>query len=443
MKRNEFLKLSGLGVLALGINSCKTERKSEPLKNWAGNLTFSSIDVQKPSSLEELIMAYKSDNKFKSLGTRHCFNTIADTEYIHISTSNLNKVLEIDEENLLVWVESGIKYGDLGLALEEKGYALHNLASLPHISVMGAVSTATHGSGDRNGNLASEVEAIEWVVPGGMVKLFRKGDPEFEGMVVGLGALGTVYRLALKIQPSYQVAQFLFENLPMDACKEHFDEIYQSGYSVSMFTTWENKMIDQVWVKRRLDEEYTKDLKDFWGAKPATENLHPLKGNSPINCTEQLGVPGPWYERLPHFKMDFTPSNGEELQSEYFVPRENVYEALMAIESLKEIIRPVLFVSEIRSIKADNLWMSMASGRDSIAFHFTWKPMTPEVMEVLPQIEAKLKPFGVRPHWGKLFTMSGQELKENYPKWDDFYSLINKFDSGRMCTNIFLEKLGF
>ncbi len=440
MKRNEFLKLTGLGVMALTFYNCSNEQKI-PLKNWAGNFEFSSTEVLKPSNLEELLKAYQSDNPLKSLGTRHCFNRIADTQHVHISTENLNKVLEIDEENLLVWVEAGIKYGDLGIALEEKGYALHNLASLPHISVMGAVSTGTHGSGDRNGNLSSAVEVISMVIPGGEIREFKKGDPEFEGVVVGLGALGTVYKLALKIQPTYQVAQFLFENLPMEACKEHFDEIYQSGYSVSMFTTWENKLIDQVWVKRRLDEEYENDLSSFWGATPATKNLHPLKENSPVNCTEQMGVPGSWYERLPHFKMEFTPSNGEELQSEYFVPRENAYEVLMEIEKLKDIIRPVLFVSEIRSIQADNFWMSMASGRDSIAFHFTWKPMTPEVMQVLPELEKVLMPYQVRPHWGKLFTMGEAELKNHYPKWDDFKNITRKMDPQSICKNDFLLNL--
>lgn len=443
MNRNEFLRLTGMGVLALGFSQCSTPTVKEPLKNWAGNIQFSSVEIKEPESIEDLVQQYESEVKLKSLGTRHCFNRIADTKNIHISTAKLNKVLEIDEENLIVWVESGIKYGDLGVELEKKGFALHNLASLPHISVMGAVSTATHGSGDQNGNLATAVEAVEWVSPDGIVKLIKRGEPEFNGAVVALGALGTVYRLALKIQPTFQVSQYVFENLPMEVCKDHFDEIYQSGYSVSMFTTWQNKTIDQVWVKRKEDVKYQKDLTDFWGATPAKTNLHPLKANSPINCTDQMGVPGPWYERLPHFKMKFTPSNGEELQSEYFVPRENAYQVMMEIEKLKDLIHPILFVSEIRSIKADDLWMSMAYGRDSIAFHFTWKPMTDEVMKALPKIEEVLKPFGVRPHWGKIFTISGKELSKNYPKWNDFKKLISTMDPNKMCTNTFLENLGF
>src|SRR6202021_3240609 len=106
-------------------------------------------------------------------------------------------------------------------------------------------------------------------------------------------------------------------------------------------------------------------------------------------CAEQQGVPGPWFERLAHFKMNFTPSSGRELQTEYFVPRDRGYEAILAVEQLKDRITPHLFVTELRTIAADDLWMSMAYKGDSMAIHFTWTPEWPEVKEILPLIEAQ------------------------------------------------------
>lgn len=330
MKRNEFLKKSGIGLMALGMYKWPALQQVELESNWAGNLTYHRKELFAPKSRAELIDVVKKIKNGKALGSKHSFNTVADTTASHISLVYLNSILSLDETNQLVWVESGIRYGTLGKWLDARGYALHNLASLPHISVMGAVSTGTHGSGDKNGNLSSAVSAIELIKADGTAVLLTDKDPLFYGAVIGLGALGVIYKVALKIQPRFEVTQHVFENLPMSKLKDQFDAIFGSGYSVSLFTHWLDKTINQVWIKRRTDQSYAALGNDFLGAKAAISNLHPIKVNSPINCTEQMGVPGPWYERLPHFKMDFTPSNGAELQSEFFVPRKWAYQAIMA-----------------------------------------------------------------------------------------------------------------
>ncbi|RVU27006.1 FAD-binding protein [Sandaracinomonas limnophila] len=442
MKRNEFIKKTGLSLLALGVFKWPAMAQAELESNWAGNLTYHRKELFAPKTRAELMDVVKKIKNGKALGSKHSFNTVADTTESHISLVYLNKVLELDEKNGLVWVESGIRYGTLGKWLDARGYAIHNLASLPHISVMGASSTATHGSGDKNGNLSTAVAAIELIKADGTAVLLDESNPKFYGAVVSLGALGVVYKVALKIQKRFDATQHVYEGLPMSALKDNFDKIFGAGYSVSLFTHWLDKNINQVWIKRRTDQNYEALPAKFFGAIPATTNLHPIKANSAVSCTDQMGVPGPWYERLPHFKMEFTPSNGAELQSEFFVPRKHAYQAIMAIESMHKEIYPLLFVTELRSIAADKFWMSTAYGQDMIAIHFTWKPIKDGVMKILPKIEAKLKPFGGKPHWGKISTIKKEDLAKTYPKWNDFKQLRKEMDPTNKWTNDFLRNLG-
>lgn len=447
MKRKNFLSQIGTtfaaAALAPNLISCvqKQAQKIRGLKNWAGNYTYQADEVRYPQTIEELAKLLKSQTKSKALGTQHCFNDIADTPGMQLSTKNLNSIIELNQASSFVIVESGIKYGDLGKELHSKGWALHNLASLPHISVGGSCATATHGSGVKNGNLATALQGFELLTPDGDLLWV---DPEtnadlFYAGGVSMGALGIMTKVKLAIQPTFEVSQRVFENLPMDALKENFDTIMSAGYSVSFFTHWLDKNINQVWVKSREDK-LGEIPSDFYGATPATADLHPIKVNSPVNCTPQMGVPGSWHERLPHFKMDFTPSNGDELQSEFFVGRENAYEAIMAIEALHDKVAPLLFVTEIRCIAADNFWMSTAYQRESIAIHFTWKPDTPGVLAVLPEIQAALKPFEARPHWGKIFTLPAEELKARYPKFEEFLSLKRELDPQGILNNSYLDK---
>ena len=438
MKRIEFLKTASL--LAVGTSLLKFQKADTGLTNWAGNLRYSAKKVVYPETIEQLREAVLGIKCGKALGSKHSFNTVADTTETLISTSKLNQVLSLETTKGVVRTEAGIKYGDLALWLDQRGYAIHNLASLPHISVAGACATATHGSGGTNGNLSTAVEAIEIMKADGTLESFDKSDPKFYGTVVNIGALGIVTKVALKVYLRFEVTQEVYENLPMSALKDHFDEIYALGYSVSMFTHWLDKNINQLWVKKKVDGTVKPGPKTIFGATAATTNLHPIKVNSPINCTDQMGVPGPWYERLPHFKMGFTPSNGAELQSEFFVPRKHAYDAIMAVEKLHPEVSPLLFVTEIRSISADELWLSPAYKQDVTAIHFTWKPEIDMVMAILPKVEAALKPFNYMPHWGKIFTMNSTELHSRYPKFNDFLALAKELDPTGKWKNGFLNR---
>ncbi len=420
MKKRTFLKLSSALMTAPFLSplaGCTTESKAATLKNWAGNLTYGTDALAQAKTLGEVQEVVKKYDKVKALGTRHCFNTIADSDDHFVSVVEAAQDIVIAPDGKSVTVDAGIKYGELSPYLHEKGFALHNLASLPHISVAGAAATATHGSGEKNGNLASAVSGLEMVTANGeVVRLSRGQDGEdFNAAVVHLGALGVLTKITLDIQPTFLMTQHVYQNMPIAQLKDHFDEIQASGYSVSLFTNWQSQDIAEVWVKQRADAPQM-DQKEWLGATLATKNLHPIPEISAENCTPQMGVPGPWYERMPHFKMGFTPSSGDELQTEYFVPRQHAVDAIMAIARLGDQVGPYLLTSEIRTIAADNFWMSPCYRQDCIALHFTWKPDWPGVSKLLPTVERELAPYNARPHWGKLFTMDPAELVKTLRK---------------------------
>ncbi|MDO7907703.1 FAD-binding protein [Paenibacillus sp. JX-17] len=409
--------------------------------NWAGNYRYNSIELLEPESLEEVKDIVISRTSLRMLGSRHSFNGIADTGGSQLSLRKLNRIINLDREQGTVTVEGGIRYGDLCHYLNDHGFALHNLASLPHISVAGAIGTATHGSGDLNQSLASSVRSIELMKADGEVTVLTRGvDPGFEGAVVGLGGLGVITKLQLDVVPSFQVSQTVYDRLPFFALDDGLDEISSAAYSVSLFTNWAEPVFNQVWVKRKVQTDREHEAAShFFGAVPAPEKRHMVPDQSVVNCSEQLGVPGPWHERLPHFRMEFTPSAGNELQSEYFVPREHAVKALHALGKLGNQIAPLLFISEIRTIASDNLWMSPCYGQESVGFHFTWKPDWERVRQLLPSIERELEPFGVRPHWAKLFTMDPEKIQAQYERLTDFRQLLLRYDPIGKFRNTFLN----
>jgi alditol oxidase len=277
---------------------------------------------------------------------------------------------------------------------------------------------------------------------GAIVNLSRQRDGEkFSGAVVSLGALGVITKVMLDVQPTFLMRQYVYQNMPLSELKNHFDAIESSAYSVSLFTDWQRQQINEVWIKSRVEEGQTfQATPEFFGAKLATRNLHPIAELSAENCTEQMGVPGPWYERLPHFRMGFTPSAGKELQSEYFVPRQHAIEAILAVERLRDQVSPHLLITEIRTIAADSLWLSPCYEQPCVTIHFTWKPDWPAVSKLLPQIEKELAPFRARPHWGKLFTTSPAELKDIYRKMPAFIDLSREYDPHGKFRNDYLNK---
>jgi xylitol oxidase len=413
------------------------------LANWAKNQTFSAEKVHWPSSVEEVQNLVAKSTKAKALGTRHSFNKIADTQGDLISLERLNQVVSLDLSQSAVTVEAGIRYTELSQWLNKEGLALANLASLPHISVGGSLATGTHGSGNSHGILATAVRSFEIVTANGEIKTIQREDPEFPGFAVSLGALGIAVRITLDVGPAFQIAQVLYEDLALRDVLDNLDAIMASAYSVSLFTDWTHSRIDLAWLKHLRPRNPQAWPEEFYGGTIAASQRHPIATASPAYCYPQLGIFGPSHERLPHFRWDCLPSSGEELQSEYLIPRRHAADALMAVHNLKPEIAPILQICEIRTVAADDFWLSPAFDRPCLAVHFTWRKQPDEVAALLPELEKELAPFQARPHWGKLFSVAPKELKALYPKLPEFRALASELDPEGKFKNPFLQKCIF
>ena len=407
----------------------------EAVRNWAGNIIYSVPELHRPGSLDALRALVAGSGRVRVLGSGHSFNRIAEpgADGVLLSLGALPVEADVDTAARTVRVGGGVRYAELARRVHEHGLALPNMASLPHISVAGSVATGTHGSGVRNGSLGSAVREVEIVTADGSTVVIGRGDERFGGAVTSLGALGVVTALTLDLEPAYEVEQHLFTELPLDGWD--FDTVAGAAYSVSLFTDWGAPGFRQVWLKRRTDQP----LAAFPWASPAGRALHPVPGMPAVNCTEQFGVPGPWHERLPHFRAEFTPSSGEELQSEYLLPREHATGMLYAIDGIRETVAGVLQTCEVRTVAADEQWLSPAHGRDTVALHFTWIADPAAVLPVVHKVEAALEPFDPRPHWGKVFGTPAAAVRGRYPRIGDFARLVRELDPAGKFTNAFVR----
>ncbi|BBC31998.1 Sorbitol oxidase [Streptomyces graminofaciens] len=410
---------------------------TETLTNWARNITYTAKELHRPHSVDALRALVAGSERVRVLGSGHSFNEIAEPgpEGVLLSLTALPPTIEVDPAARTVRVGGGVRYAELARAVHAHGLALHNMASLPHISVAGSVATGTHGSGDGNGSLAAAVREVELITADGSTLTLARGDARFGGAVTSLGALGVVTALTLDLEPAFEVSQQVFGRLPLAGLD--FAAVSASAYSVSLFTRWLDSGFDQAWVKRRTDRAAT----DFPWAAPATEAMHPVPGMPAENCTRQFGEPGPWHERLPHFRAEFTPSSGDELQSEYLLPRSYAAESLHALAGIREAVAPVLQICEVRTVAADEQWLSPSHGRDTVALHFTWVADTAAVLPVVGRVEAALAPFGARPHWGKVFTVPAAELRGLYPRLGDFRALADELDPVGKFRNAFVRNV--
>jgi xylitol oxidase len=416
---------------------------SDPIRNWAGNIEFRPARVHRPATLDELRAVVAGAEQVRVLGTGHSFNRVADTRGELVRTDALPAEVEIAADGRSATVAAGMRLAAIAQELRRAGLALPNLPSLPHISLAGAVMTATHGSGDRNRNLAAFVRGIRLIDANGEVLELTRGESEdFDGAVVALGALGVVTHLTVEVEPAFEVAQHVYHDVPLEELTARQEEVFSSGYSVSGFTDWGSGRVS-VWRKLRADAAggFEQPRPEWCGGTLATTPAHPVPGMPAENCTVQLAVPGPWHERLPHFRPEFTPSSGKELQSEFFLPRERTREAFEAVRGLGEQVARVVQISEIRTIAADELWLSPCYRRDAVALHFTWIADLGAVAPVLASVERVLLPLGARPHWGKVFLSGPAAALATYPRAEDFRALIDRRDPDGKFRNAFVDGL--
>lgn len=413
------------------------------MRNWAGNIEYRARRIHQPVSLDELQELVRGSRRIRALGARHAFNDLADTDGDLVSVAGLPRRFEIDRARGTVTVDAGARYGDVGGALVDAGLALHNLASLPHLTVAGAIATATHGSGNRLGSLATAVAGLELVTAGGELVRIGEGDERLDGAVVALGALGIVVAVTLRVGRAVPWRQDVFEGLDLDTVIDRFDALTAAAPVVSLFTDWVEPVELGAWLKGPATAVPDGPLATppaLGGARPATADRHPIPGLSAEACTPQRGVPGPWHERMPHFRLDHVPSAGAELQTELFVERSGAGEALAALRPLAAQLAPLVWVTEIRTVAADRHWLSPAFGRDVVGIHFTWKPEWPAVREQIRAVEDALAPYEPRPHWAKLFTLDPSVVRARLPGRERFAGLAAALDPDGTFRNAFVER---
>ena len=406
------------------------------MRNWSGTYEFHG-DLVAPTTIDEARAAVSASERLRPLGTRHSFTDIADTDGTLLSVLGIPGDIVLDAD--VVTLGGGVRYGELAAWLEERGRALHNMGSLPHISVAGAVSTGTHGSGVGNGSLSTAVRSVTTIGPDGELHTYAAGSPDFPGSVVSLGRLGPIVRIGLAVEPSYSVRQDVYLGLGWDELLADPLAVLGAAYSVSVFTDWTGDTVQQVWVKSRVATGAADEAVERFGLTPAREQVKIIE-TAGDNTTLQ-GSAGPWAWRLPHFRLDATPSDGEEIQTEFFVPLETAADALRAVRDLGPRIHDQLLVSELRTIAADDLWLSPAYGRDSLAIHFTWTNDVAAVDSLVPLVRDALAPFAARPHWGKVHAMSADTIAPLYPRFHDALELFHRADPAGKFRNAHTDRV--
>jgi xylitol oxidase len=450
VSRREWLQIAaaGLGTLPIpggrrtpGPPVVEPEASEAIGTNWAGNVPYTGTHLYRPGTLDEVKRLVRDNDNVKALGGRHSFSTIANTRGAMVTLERFDTVSDVNRAAGTVEVGAGVKYAQLCPQLQRQGFAVANLASLPHICVLGACATATHGSG--TGNLATQVAVLEFVDGRGEVVTLSedRNRDEFRGAVVGLGAIGLVTKVTLRVVPAFDVRQWVWENMPLPQFADNFDTVMRAGYSVSAFTTWRDNQVSEVWVKRRADAGDWDPGRQWFGASPAPRDRHPIVTMDPRSCTQQMGVAGPAWERLPHFRPDHPPSSrGRERHSEYFVRRRDAVAAIRALYGIGGQIARALQISEIRTVSEDPLWMSTAQGRDSVALHFTWTDNDPDVAAAMPIVEGALERFGPRPHWGKMHARTRQQVAAQFDRVGDFRDLCRRHDPDGKFLNEYLRE---
>lgn len=405
--------------------------------NWARNYRYQGR-IAKPQSVDALREVIAGSQRVGFLGSRHSFNAIADSDAL-VDMRSLPQAIDIDVDRRVAMVSGGTTYGTLAQELDRHGMALANFASLPHITVAGAIATGTHGSGIGNGGLGTSVNCLEIITAGGESVRVERGRLDFAGCVVGLGALGAVVRVGVDIEPAYNVRQLVIQDAPWSSVAMDLWGVMSSAYSVSLFTRWDER-VSQAWLKQRVSDGSAGIHPALADGHPAEKDVHPVGDLDTVNCTPQLGLEGPSFDRLPHFRIGFTPSSGDELQSEFLLDWSAAEAAVEAMRAIGDRIRPALLISEIRAVAADELWMSPSFGRDSLAIHFTWRPERELVEAALTLIEGALLPLGARPHWGKVFLAEREYVRDQYPKFEAFSALAERFDPDHAFRNAWLER---
>lgn len=414
------------------------EKRSLMLSNWGGNLVYGSGAIEAPATIEELSEIIRS-GKVRPIGTMHSFSKVVVGEGTLVSAAGLAFEPALDKASSTVKVSAATRFGDLALFLEKNGVALKNMGSLPHISIAGAAATGTHGSGDKNQILSSSLSAYSFLNSKGELVRYQRGDENFEACRVGLGAYGLWVSVELDVVPSFQIRQDVYLDIPWEVFYEDPTNLTSAGYSVSLFTKWGEVSIDQVWVKALPGDKAGLPIAGISPEKTSRKELAPGVGD---NLTQQGGVEGPWLDRLPHFRLDATPSAGNEIQTEYFIQRKNIVGAVKAVNKIAEQINHTLIITEVRTIAQDDAWLSPMNRGDSVALHFTWVNDTPAVDKAVAALEEVLAEFDPIPHWGKVHHFDKSKLEKVHARLGKARAVFDELDPEGVFNTEYLKSLG-
>lgn len=424
-------------------------------RTWSGTVDLGTT-VLRPRTLAEAREAVTAHRRVRPVGSRHTFNRLSVAPGALLDLGALAaEEPQLDADARTVRVPAALGYGRLGAWLDERGWALPSLASIPDLAVAGAVATATHGSGIARQALSAQVSGLELVMAdGGDRELTRAGNGDLlDGAVVSLGALGAVHHLTLDVVPRFDVRQTAYGPLPLAAVADRFDEVVSAGETVACFTTLDpgpagGPVVEQVWVGDRvpardpaaerfgLERAVPAAPADVLGAPPLVGDRHPVPGEDPAVCAPQGGAIGPWHEMLPHFRAGATPSSGgREIQSEYLVPRPQTRRALVELARIAPRIAPLVQVVELRTVAPDLAWMSPFYRSAATGIHITWTRDVAAVDAALPLLEEAFGALGGRPHWGKAQRADPARVRGLYPRREDFVDLVRDWDpQGRFST---------
>lgn len=410
--------------------------------NWAGTIAYEARERYAPTSVEQVQQlvrdAAAAGRRVRVVGTRHTFNDLTDTDGVHLSLRDLPRVLRLTPEGDGVVIDGGATYTEVNRFLAQHDRALANLASLPHITVAGAIATATHGSGDAQPSLASAVRSLTHVTPTGALHTISRGEPGFERYPVHLGLFGPVVELTLDVVPAFTVATTVYEGLSYDVAVEHLDELTHDLYSFSLAPNWADGGRSLLFAKRLAGQAAPHE---WFGATAARSPRHPSPGADTAAVTEQLGAAGPSSKRLTHFRSEFEPSVGDEIQSEYLVPRRHARAALRALPDFSGVFAQLAHSMEIRTVAGDDLPASPFHAGDTLAVHVTWRRDPARVAAFLPQLESALEAFDARPHWGKAFVTSPERLRQLFPRLPEVDDEARRHDPDGVFRNRWIERV--
>ncbi|HET7388086.1 MAG TPA: D-arabinono-1,4-lactone oxidase [Nocardioidaceae bacterium] len=433
----------------------RTTETERVWRNWSGLESAHPAQVLTPSSVREVcdavVAARANGLRVKMVGTGHSFTGIAATDGLLLLPRRLVGIRSVDRDAMTVAVLAGTPLRELNIRLEELGLALHNMGDVAEQTVAGAVSTGTHGTGGHWASLSAQVAALELVDAEGRVRTCSaQQDPDlFSAARVGLGALGILTAVTFLVEPAFTL-EAVEEPMTWDQVVSGFDEMVAANHHAEaywfphtdrMLTKRNNRTLDEPRplsrVRGYVDDELLSNT--VFGLVNRVGNIAPA-GIRRLNQLSARALTARTYSDVSH-RVFTSPRRVRFREMEYAVPRQ---EGMAALTEVRRLIDSrdwrISFPVEIRYAPADDLWLSTASGRESVYLAFHVNAATDHA-DYFETVEKVLEAHDGRPHWGKLHTRTADDLASAYPCFADFLAVRDRLDHPRLFTNDYLDRV--